>query len=737
MLPSWTHLAVLDARLEASRILLALFLWVAAFHLHLAWRERRMDGPFWFGVVAFCMALREWPESDWMPEGPEPWRLGVRVSWAALLLGSMAFIQFLWPFLGRPVTRFLRGYQAFLFGVMGTVLLLPTPTLGPLLRHAFWVEVPLLLMFPVLLLRQVRAGHPEARTLAFGTLWLTLGSFHEVGYWLKFWPNAKGLTWGFGLFMVSMAFSISNHFLRIRSESEALNRDLEQRVAERTQALEEAQARILGLSERASDLRDPLTWTHVLESELRGVLGGAQLTVWRWDGTAFLPLGAGGTPPDPGLAEHLRRGPLDEPGSSFVPVAGPGVGLGGVIVVEGKPGPWKESERRLVATFAGHLAGALELARLREELDQADARRGLERQVLIDDGSGALQVCPLCAGCFDHRLEACPEDRSPLAFSRAFPYRVNGRYRLTRFLGEGATAQVFEAEDERLGRRVALKAIKPDHFHRESSRKRFEQEARALAQLTHPSVLAIFDSGELTDGTVFLVTERLLGAGLGRVLQTFGPGRPDQVARLVLAAAAALDAAHGAGLLHRDLKPDNIFVLPSPLRFKLLDFGLAKEIAEASNLTHTGIVMGTPIYMSPEQIQGLPMDARSDLYSLGLVAWEALTGTRVVRSGSLSDIIFQIVATPPPSLRDRRPDLPAHLDEAFALALAKLPQSRAERCGTWAQGFAQLLATCPSSVPGWPETLGDLPHSAQAATTLAGDDPTRHVSQPGNPHENL
>lgn len=691
-------------------MLSAIYLCLAVFHLHSAWQKRRVGYVFWFGILALCLGLREWAESEGLAAVNQGVGVALRVGWGSLWAGSAVFIQCLWPFLDRPITHSLRGYQAFLFGMMLILDFIPDGMLAPVLRFGFWVELPLLVYLSALLLDRLRAGNADARTMTFGMLWLSVGGAHEAGHLLGLWSSWDGLSWGIVLFMVSVAFAISNHFLRSRVEAEALNRELGKRVVERTKSLEEAQARNFKLSQSASALRDPKAWADALESEIRVKLGGAQLTVWRWDGSAFLPLGPGGTPPDSGMVGRLRLGTLEQPERAFIPVVGPTAELVGVLVVEGKPGPWNQAERHLAATFAGHLSGALELAQLRGELDQVDARRKLERQVLIDEGFGALQVCPICSQCFDHTQEFCPDDSGSLAFSRTFPYRVNGRYRLTRFLGEGSTAQVFEAEDERLERRVALKAIKPDCFLRESTRRRFEQEAKALAQVDHPSVLAIFDSGELSDGTVYLVTELLLGASLGQIIAAYGPGHPGQIAQLLRDAGSALDAAHASGLLHRDLKPDNIFVLPAPLRFKLLDFGLAKEITEVNDITQTGMVMGTPVYMSPEQIQGKPMDQRSDLFSLGLVIWEALAGRRMLQGESIPELVVQLMTTPTPRIQNFRTGLPPEVDDLFSKALAKRPDLRAECCGSWANALANVLEGCPSTVAGWPDKLGFSAH---------------------------
>ncbi|HJW08609.1 MAG TPA: serine/threonine-protein kinase, partial [Holophagaceae bacterium] len=252
-----------------------------------------------------------------------------------------------------------------------------------------------------------------------------------------------------------------------------------------------------------------------------------------------------------------------------------------------------------------------------------------------------------------------------------------------------------------------------DHFHSEDRRQRFEIEARALAQIHHPGVISIFDSGELEDGTVYLITERLVGASLGRVLQACGPGRPDQVAQLIRQCASALEAAHARGIIHRDLKPDNIFVLAGPkgLRFKLLDFGLAKEMEVDSSLTQTGFILGTPLYMSPEQLRGHALDGRSDLYALAAIAFEALSGERLVRKEALGDICVEVLHQPPRHIRSVMRGLPLEVDAAMLSGLAKDRKDRPDSAVAWAEPLAELLQEVPTTTSGWPEDLAGLPEA--------------------------
>src|SRR5438067_8730157 len=209
-----------------------------------------------------------------------------------------------------------------------------------------------------------------------------------------------------------------------------------------------------------------------------------------------------------------------------------------------------------------------------------------------------------------------------------------GPYEIQSPLGAGGMGEVYRARDTRLGRDVAIKIL-PESFARESDRlHRFEQEARAVAALNHPNILAIFDTGQ-NDGSPFLVSELLEGETLRTVLDR-GAMAPRKTIDYGVQIAQGLAAAHEKGIVHRDVKPENIFVTRDA-RIKILDFGLAKQAqmaaaADGATLTssHTaaGLVLGTAGYMSPEQVRGEPADARSDIFAFGAVLYEILCGNR-------------------------------------------------------------------------------------------------------------
>ncbi len=247
-----------------------------------------------------------------------------------------------------------------------------------------------------------------------------------------------------------------------------------------------------------------------------------------------------------------------------------------------------------------------------------------------------------------------------------------GRYRMIlEPLGAGGMGEVYLAEDTQLGRRVAVKVLPPQFSGDAERLARFEQEARAAAALNHPHIAAVFDVG-VEDGTHFIVQEYLEGQTLREALHEEPPALKNALT-LGIEIAEALVAAHTAGIVHRDLKPENVFVTPEG-HAKVLDFGLAK-LAEGSggasgsaSLSPTmlgtviGQVMGTAGYMAPEQVEGKPdIDGRADLFGLGCVLYELLTGTRAFAGGNVHETLSQVLGSTPKLATDLRPELPAKL----------------------------------------------------------------------------
>jgi tetratricopeptide (TPR) repeat protein len=266
-----------------------------------------------------------------------------------------------------------------------------------------------------------------------------------------------------------------------------------------------------------------------------------------------------------------------------------------------------------------------------------------------------------------------------------------GPYQLEALLGEGGMGQVFRARDMRLGRLVAIKLIRAEHLQRGDSQFRFQREARATAALNHPHICTLYDVGR-QEGADYLVMEYVEGQTLESRLRE-GPLPFDQLIRHGMEIAQALAAAHEHGIIHRDLKPANLMLTPAGI--KVLDFGLAKFAGpESASHSLTGATMaqsilGTPSYMSPEQARGEELDARSDLFSLGCVLYEAATGVRPFRGSSVLDILREVASAHPAPPSSLRSELPAEWDGILRQALAK---DRTRRYQSAAEVFQALEA---------------------------------------------
>ena len=219
-------------------------------------------------------------------------------------------------------------------------------------------------------------------------------------------------------------------------------------------------------------------------------------------------------------------------------------------------------------------------------------------------------------------------------------------------------ATVWLAHDGLLGRRVALKALHPDLASDENLRGRFRQEAIAAAALSHPNIVATYDTGD-DDGTAFIVMELVEGESLRQLLDRRGSLDPAPSVAIVRQVAAALEHAHRNGIIHRDIKPANVLV-PREGPVKVTDFGIAKATGSA-DFTRTGMVVGTARYLSPEQVQGLPTDARTDVYALGLVLYEMLAGRPAYQGDTEMATAVARMSGPPPPLASIRPAVPAGL----------------------------------------------------------------------------
>ena len=280
-----------------------------------------------------------------------------------------------------------------------------------------------------------------------------------------------------------------------------------------------------------------------------------------------------------------------------------------------------------------------------------------------------------------------------------------GNYRATALLGEGGMGAVYLAEHPSIGRQVAIKVLRSELGHDEQALARFINEARAANSIRHPNIIEILDSGVTDNGISYLVMELLRGESLTSRIKRRGRLSPQEAVTLVMQTASALGAAHAKGIVHRDLKPDNLFVVPdeaNPGRehIKVLDFGIAKLQAAgpgASVKTRTGALMGTPVYMSPEQCLGTKeVDWRSDIYSLGAILYELLTGKPPFLSEGFGALLNMHLNQPPRPPRQIEPTIPPGLELAVLKMLAKKPEDRFQSMAEVQSGLAAAVGFTPA-----------------------------------------
>jgi serine/threonine protein kinase len=282
-----------------------------------------------------------------------------------------------------------------------------------------------------------------------------------------------------------------------------------------------------------------------------------------------------------------------------------------------------------------------------------------------------------------------------MKLTAAAPRLLDGKYRIERLLGRGGMGSVYGARDLVLDRAVAIKVIRPELIRDPDARARFHEEARTLARLQHPSIVDVFDYGTLANGSPYLVMELVRGDDLRHELAREGRLEPERGGRILAAICAAMEAAHREGVLHCDLKPENILLADEGVEAKVLDFGVARAVSWQPSVRGNSVdggalvtldadILGTPAYMAPEQLRGDPPDARSDVFSLGVIAHEMLTGALPFGGGTIAEVTLAQAR----GLRAGELDgLPAPLSRAIRAALALDPDRRPPS----PQAFAHLI----------------------------------------------
>ena len=319
----------------------------------------------------------------------------------------------------------------------------------------------------------------------------------------------------------------------------------------------------------------------------------------------------------------------------------------------------------------------------------------------------ASKICPTCSVGYPESERFCPKDGTALQWQAGGRTDLVGsiigeRYHVLKLLGAGGMGRVYLAEHVKMGRQCALKVLHPAMARDGDAISRFNREAANASRIDHPNVAAIYDFGETQDGLLYLAMQYIEGETLTQIMKAQGALAALRVADVVRQAAEGLHAAHGMGIVHRDLKPDNIMVSRSADgvdSVKVVDFGIAKATGERSQgVTRTGIVVGTPEYMSPEQLAGEEVDGRSDLYSLSLVAFSLLTGDLPFPSASTGTLVVMRLTQNPRSLGEVRPDVawPNELQAAMSRALERDPGRRFASTRDFAHALHAGIAMMPA-----------------------------------------
>jgi serine/threonine-protein kinase len=340
------------------------------------------------------------------------------------------------------------------------------------------------------------------------------------------------------------------------------------------------------------------------------------------------------------------------------------------------------------------------------------------------------KACPTCHARYPADFRVCPRDAAPLVDGPdegADPLlgaTLGDAYRIVRVVGEGGMGRVYEARHTRLGnKRFAVKMLHAEYARQPDVVARFQREAEAASGIAHPNVLDVYDVHHTEDGRPYLVGEFLEGEEFGDFLERSGKIAPALAVRIVRQLCQALGAAHARGIVHRDMKPENVFLVGNPQRptVKVIDFGISKVgDAGGTALTRTGMIMGTPSYMAPEQARGEKVDPRADVYAVGAILYRALTGKKPFDGDDPSVTLTQVLTEDPERPRAREPSIPQALELVIQKAMSKNP---ADRYPSMAELEADLLPFDDADESEPVESAGasrNTPAEASAKTVLVG-----------------
>jgi serine/threonine protein kinase len=351
-----------------------------------------------------------------------------------------------------------------------------------------------------------------------------------------------------------------------------------------------------------------------------------------------------------------------------------------------------------------------------------------------------VKFCPVCGTEYADEIRFCQQDGQTLRASNPGGDLVGqviaDRYHISRKLGEGGMGAVYLAEHVKMGRQSAIKVMGSGMSHDPEAISRFNREAANASRINHPNVCAVYDFGETEDGTIYLAMEYVEGRTLSQLLKESGPLPLPRAAALLRQCGDALQAAHELGIVHRDLKPDNIMIVSAKGRevVKVVDFGIAKAAGgeKGQNVTKTGLVVGTPEYMSPEQLSGDLVDGRSDIYSLALVLYRTITDTLPFLADTAQETMIKRLTDDPMPLAQARPgtNFPAALQKVMDRALVRMPQERYGSAVEFAADVTRAIEGAKTTTtPADTEAKTQMVKPSDLATAkTAGIPPTRVAS---------